>query len=216
MALSGILKSEKIIGFWRDIVATKIGAIWGRLSGLSVKSAKATWKWMRANKALTAIAATGVATAAGFALSRSSSHASDVDDKLAVINRDSFSHPLGHKRTASNISQIVRSIDPELLDDMTSYDKQKLAINLAISIGNLLMPIDDLDFEDYFVTTLLSNVALMRTGFILLQPEDHSHLIGFINDQINSLEFQKIVDSALVPLSISIADNPVITIDKYA
>jgi hypothetical protein len=207
-----IAKLTKVFAKWRSKVAERVGSFASRLKGSTAKSSKSIGKWIKNNKGLAVLGAAAGTTALGYGLSKVIDHTDKADE---MMQRSALTSEGLFLKVKRHSDKAIARLNPEDLEGMSSYEKKKRAVDAGLAVSQILISNDDEIVSDFFLTTVLIQVAVMRTGFSLVTPEDHSHLIGFVEDFIDSMESQIMIDTALMPLALGVADEVTLALEEY-
>jgi hypothetical protein len=216
MALPKTFNFKKIELFftrWRKSVANKVGSIFNEVATKAKYGGKALISFIRNNPGKT-VAGAGAATMVGIGLSQLQSRVETNgvrSSKGEILRRDHI-----HRHVYREAVNALSSISDDNIESLSDYEVKKLAIEAAISASRIVLGSTSDDVHDYFLMTLLLQTSLMRTGYSLICPDDYQPLVAYIAEALDSEQFAYGIDQSLVPLAISVANNPHIQLEDIA
>jgi len=203
---------EKFFSRWKNLISEKIGPIMSTLGTKASRGYKSIAKYIRDNPKLSALMGAGAAaTAVGLGLAKLQSRveSSSIRDADGYPNKTEFSH----HRLIRDVSRSYANLDPYYIDSLSDWDARKLAIDLAVAATRCLVSVSDPSFQDTFVNTLIVQCALLRTGYSIRPPEDHQHIMSFIEEFTSNGTLNYGLEGSLLPIALAVANNPAISLD---
>jgi hypothetical protein len=195
---------EQMFGKWRKTIAEKAGPMFNAMRERLSFGAKSTMKYIREHPGQAMLAA-GAATTIGIAIAKLRSRTEL--SRFRASDGSLISENLKHYKLFREAQSSLNSLDAEDLSMLSDFERRTAAIEAAIKSSRIILSNDDEAVHEYFVHTLLIQIALFRSGYSLLCPEDHQHLIAFIAELMDNEDANYSIDQALTPLSLSVAQD---------